>query len=116
MEIVLRGQLTDVIKGKLSLNQWVRCFLKSYYDKLMKLFIIFERPFLSWEFIFICQPDPPENCHLTVKKLSKTWKNFFFLIDKNFHFLTKLPMAILLKKTKFFVNFFEKNVTFLAIF
>ena len=41
------------------------------------------------------KPDPPENCHLTVKKL---------------------PMAILLKKMTIFVNFFEKNVKFWAIF
>jgi len=41
------------------------------------------------------ESDPPENCHLTVKKL---------------------PMAILLKKITILVNFFEKNVKFLAIF
>ena len=30
-------------------------------------------------------PDPPENWHLTVKKLPKTW-HFFKKIAKNFHF------------------------------
>ena len=45
--------------------------------------------------------EPPENCHLNVKKLQKKQKNltFFFL-----------------KKKTIFVNLFEKNVKFLAIF
>ena len=40
----------------------------------------------------VSQAEPPENCQLNVK------------------------MAILLKKMTIFVNFFEKNVKFLAIF
>ena len=48
-------------------------------------------------FTFRCGflPDPPENCHLTVKKL---------------------PLTIMLKKMTIFVNFFEKKIKFLAIF
>ena len=34
------------------------------------------------------EPDPPENCHLNVKKLPKTW-HFFKKIAKNFHFFQK---------------------------
>ena len=30
------------------------------------------------------QPDPPENCHLNVKKIAKNL-TFFFLITQNFH-------------------------------
>ena len=57
--------------------------------------------------------DPPENCHLTVKKLAKTW--LFFNCQKFPFFSKKLPMAILLKNDNF-CQFFWKNVKFLAIF
>ena len=46
------------------------------------------------------QPDPPENCHLTVKKLPKTWL-FFFNCQKFSFFSKKLPLAIFLKKRQF---------------
>ena len=38
----------------------------------------------------MCGPDPPENCHLNVKKLPKTWKkkHFFSKIKKKRPFLT----------------------------
>ena len=39
-------------------------------------------------------PDPPENCHLNVKKLPKL-DIFFKIIATNFHFFEKqLPLAI----------------------
>ena len=73
--------------------------------------------------------DPPENCHLTVKKLQKTW-HFFKKNCQKFSFFSKiLPFDCqkiaknltffstnFLKKKSIFVNFFEKNVKFLAIF
>ena len=34
----------------------------------------------------LLEPDPPENCHLTVKKLPKTSTFFSKKIDKNCHF------------------------------
>ena len=49
-------------------------------------------------------PDPPENCHLNVKKLPKTGV-FFFLIDKNCHFFNKI--AIFFNKIAI-DNFVEK--------
>ena len=48
-------------------------------------------------FIVMFSPDPPENCQLNVQKLPKTW-----------HLKKRQKMTI-------FVNFFEKNVKFLAI-
>ena len=60
-----------------------------------------------------CQPDPPENCHLNVQKLPKTW--LFFLNCQNLSFFSKkLPLAFFLMTI--FGNFLEKNVKFLAIF
>ena len=42
-------------------------------------------------------PDPPKNCHLTVKKLPKTWHFFKKNCPKFSFFSTKLPLAILLR-------------------
>ena len=39
-------------------------------------------------------PDPPENCHLTVKKWPKTWHFFQKNWQKLSFFSTKLPLAI----------------------
>ena len=50
--------------------------------------------------------DPPENCHLTVKKLPKTLHFFKKNCQKFSVFSKKLPMAIFLKKMKIFGNFF----------
>ena len=77
-----------------------RCLVFEKVKMLSHLMSFFHfGPDLIWP------PDPPENCHLTVKKLPK----FSF-------FSKKLPMAIFLKKMKIFGNFFRKNVKFLAIF
>ena len=54
------------------------------------------------------EPDPPENCQLTVKKLPKTW-HFF---QKIFIFSIKLPMENFEKKCQVFVNFWHSNVNF----
>ena len=61
------------------------------------------------------KPDPPENCHLTVKKLPKT---YFFQkkLTKIFIFLNKIANGIFVEKMSIFVNCFEKNVKFLVIF
>ena len=60
--------------------------------------------------------DPSENCHLTVKKLLKTWHFFQKNCQKFSFFSKKLPMAIFWKKMKIFCIFFGKNVKFLANF
>ena len=60
-------------------------------------------------------PDPPQNCYLNVKKLSKTWHFFQNNCQKLSFFSKKLPFAIFLKKMKIFGNF-KKNFKFLAIF
>ena len=49
--------------------------------------------------------DPPEDCHLTVKKLPKTW-HFFKKNATNFHFFKKIATG----------NFFEKNENFWQFF
>ena len=48
--------------------------------------------------------DPPENCHLNVKKLPKTW-HCSKKIAKNFLFFFKLPMEIFFFLKKVFGNF-----------
>ena len=56
------------------------------------------------------KPDPSENCHLNVKKLTffskKNYKNCLFFFNKiaNDNFVEKMTI---------FVNFLEKNVNFL---
>ena len=50
-------------------------------------------------------PDPPENCHLTVKKLPKTW-HFYNKIAQNFHFF---HWQFFWKKWKFLAIFFLKK-------
>jgi len=42
----------------------------------------------KWDLNGRLSSDPPENCHLNVKKLPKTW-HFFFLNDKNCLFFPK---------------------------
>jgi len=51
-----------------------------------------------------------------MSKIAKELSVFSKKGDKNCHFSTKLPLAILLKKITIFVNSFEKNVKFLAMF
>ena len=54
-------------------------------------------------------PDPPENCHLNVKKMAKN----FFLIDKNCLFFQKnCQSQIFLKKRKFLAIFLKKCQVF----
>ena len=62
------------------------------------------------------QPDPPENWHLTVKKLPKTWHFFQKNWQKLSFFSTKLPMAILLQKNDNFCHFFWKKCQVLGNF
>ena len=47
----------------------------------------------------MCRPDPPENCHLNVKKKSKNLPFFFFKWTKIVIFFNKIANG----------NFFEKN-------
>ena len=61
------------------------------------------------------EADPPEKCHLTVKKLTKTW-HFFKKIDKNCHFFKKIAIGNFVEKNDNFWQFFFKNVKFLSIF
>ena len=60
-------------------------------------------------------PDPPENYHLIVKILPKTW-HFFQKIAENFHFFQKIAIGNFFEKNENFGQFFWKNVKFLAIF
>ena len=54
-------------------------------------------------------PDPPENCHLTVKKLPKAW-HFF---QKNCQKFSFFSMAIFLKKmSSFWQIFWQSNGNF----
>ena len=45
-------------------------------------------------------PDPPENCHLNVKKFPKT--TFFQKIDKNCLFFNKISISNFVEKNDFF--------------
>ena len=56
--------------------------------------------------------DPPENYHLTVKKLPKTW-HFFKKNCQKFHFFQKnCQWQFFWKKMKLFGNFFETKWQF----
>ena len=77
-------------------------------------YILYFLSMVSMTEIFVS--DPPENCHLTVKKLPKTWH-----LKKLTNFSTKLPMAILkkwqflsifLKKCQVYSNFWQSNDNF----
>ena len=62
-------------------------------------------------------PDPPENYHLNVKKIPKTWHFFQKNWQKLSFFSTKLPMAIFgKKKRKFWQFYFEKMSSFWQFF
>ena len=61
-------------------------------------------------------PDP-ENCHLNVKKLPKTWHFFQQKKCQKCSFKKKkLPLAIFLKKMKNFGNFLKKMSSFWQFF
>ena len=62
------------------------------------------------------QPDPPENCHLTVKKLPKSWHIFQKNCPKFSFFFKKIAIGNFFEKMKIFGYFLKKNVKFLAIF
>ena len=61
------------------------------------------------------ESNPPENCHLNVRKLPKTW-NFFQKNWKKLSFSTKLPLANFLKKLKIFFQFYWKKCQFFGNF
>ena len=67
---------------------WLRGFTFSEDSSTGKLLCLFEREEIGGIIDLIWWPDPPGNCHLTVKKLPKTW--LFFLIAKNCHLKKKL--------------------------
>ena len=52
--------------------------------------------------------DPPENCHLTVKKLPKTWLFFQKKLPKIF--FTKIANGNLWKKKSSFWQFFDSQI------
>ena len=57
-----------------------------------------------WSNTSLCESDPPENCHLNVKKLTffeKDWQKLSFFAIANFF-----------EKKTIFVNFFEKMSIF----
>ena len=65
-----------------------------------------------------CRPgsDPPENCHLTGKKLPKSW-HFFEKIAKKFHFFKKIANGNFFEKKENFWHFFlEKMSSFWQFF
>ena len=75
----------------------------------------------KWSGSVICEwtedwfwSDPQENCHLTVKKLPKTWHFFQKKIAKNCHFFCQWQFCW--KNDNFWQFFFEKKVKFLANF
>ena len=72
----------------------------------MKLWTVLTPP--DW------RADPPENCHLTVKKLPKTWL-FFKKNCQKFSFFSK-KIAIFWKKLNFLAIFFEKMSSFWQFF
>ena len=55
------------------------------------------------------ESNPPENCHLTVKKLPKTW--LFFLIAKNFYFFKKIAIGIPLMEQ--IQDFFQLRIQYI---
>ena len=81
-------------------------------SKLMKSFTCKSSSTKKKEKICNIQPDPPENCHLTVKKLPKTW-HFFKKIAKIFHFFQKnCQWKFFSKKLKFLAIFWHSNGNF----
>ena len=67
-----------------------------------------------WHTCRLCESDPPENCHLTVKKLPKTC-HFFPKNAKNFHFFQKnchCHWQFFWKKWKFLAFFGKKCQVF----
>ena len=86
-------------KCKLSGNSWRKCS-----------FIEDDRTLITH-----CQLDPPENCHLTVKKKSQKLDIFPKKLPKVLIFFKKIlpmPMAFKKKRKKIFGNFFEKMSRF----